>query len=173
MDERLRHTKRQELKTWRINLARAEGKAAQQGATTRLETDNEIDTAKENIKRIEQELDAGAETSREETQIGIMQLLLGVVQRTEHNEDAIEQNRAALQEIRTRIFVSPRQRALALLAVLMAASSYTLVVIKESRDFLLDNLFLGALIIFLMLTVAILLWSLSVLVQFGENNSHD
>lgn len=173
MDERLRRIKVQELQTWKINLARAEKVAAGQGTSARIETLNEIDTARDNISRVEQELDAGEETSREETQLGLLELILEVVKRSDQSDDKVEANHEAIKELRKRIYISPRQRTLSLLATMVAAATYTMVVIKEARDFLLDNLLMGIVIIFLMLTVAILLWSLSVLVQFGESNGNE
>ena len=171
MDATTKRRKQEELSTWQRNLATLQAQAANHGMTPPIDLVNEIETAQRNIKRVQQELDAGQEESAEQTAISLFELVLVLSRRLDDAHAVIVELLKRLERIEAKLHRTPppsraawasRWTAYAIFAVI-----YTGIMIPEIRDVILSNLLASALIIVLAVLLAGLLRLLSTLLQPG------
>ena len=173
MDAIARKTKEAELATWQQNMAVLQGQAAAHGMTPPVAIVNEIETAKRNIKRIQQELDDGAEQSTEAALTGILELTLSIKRQMDDHGGRLASVEQALTVLHKRANPNTTAQLSRLAAILIVFALYTAGVIKEIRDAILANLLPSALIILLALVLALLLRVLANLLQPIEVRDDD
>lgn len=171
MDATTKRRKQEELSTWQRNLATLQAQAANHGMSPPLELVNEIETAQRNIKRVQQEIDAGHEESAEQTAISLFELVLVLSRRLDDAHSIIGEIRQQLHDMqrvmRRRAPPSRAAWASRWTAYAIFAAIYTSLMIKEIRDVILANVLASALIIVLAVLLAGLLRLLSTLLQPG------
>ena len=174
MDATTKRRKQEELSTWQRNLATLQAQAANHGMTPPLELVNEIETAQRNIKRVQQEIDAGHEESAEQTAISLFELVLVLSRRLDDAHGIIAEIRQQLHDMQRALRRTPTPSRAAWAsrwtAYAIVAAIYTSFMIKEIRDVILANVLASALIIVLAVLLAGLLRLLSTLLQPWGND---
>ena len=174
MDATTKRRKQEELATWQRNLATLQAQAANHGMSPPLELVNEIETAQRNIKRVQQEIDAGHEESAEQTAISLFELVLVLSRRLDDAHAAIAELLKRFDGIERALHrTAPPSRAAwasRWTAYAILAAIYSGFMVKEIRDVILSNLLASILIIILAAMLAGLLRLLSTLLQPGGSN---
>lgn len=172
MDAVTRNRKLEELNIWKGNLATAQQNAAQHGSTPPSSVANEIRVAEKNIKRIQDELDAGHEDSIEATALGLLELAISNSRRIEELNEKVGLIGKQVDLIfsivrapinRTALFT--RRASWAIVIFLLLAITTT-----EVRNIVFDNLFASLFIIALLLALAFLLNAYSSVLRTGAKN---
>ena len=173
LDALSRRRKEEELATWQRNLATLQGQAANHGTTPPIALVNEIETAQRNIKRIQDELDAGHEQSTEATVTGIIELQLIMTRRIDEQAIMMASIDKRLRQIGRRTSPGLTAQISRLSSVVLLGLLYTAIVIKEFRDAILANVLAASVIIVLVLALAGLLRVLANLYQPLEVGGDD
>lgn len=158
MDATTRKRKLNELHTWQNNLALLKGQVALHGMTPPIDLVNQIETAERNIQRVEDELDAGTETSAEQSLISMFELMLILSRR-------VDEIRAQLKGLRRTTNPGRPSLISRWASIAIVGGLYTSFMIKEIRDVILANPLSAALIIVLFAILAGLLFLLSSLLH--------
>lgn len=165
MDLITKRRKEEELATWQRNLATLQSQAALYGMSPPLELVNEIETAGRNIRRIQQEMDAGQEQSTESTLTGILELVLLLTRRIDDQALRLSELSAQLSKISRRASPTLAAQISRWASVAIVFALYTTLVIKEFRDVILGNILPSLFIIVLSVALALLLRLLANLMQ--------
>ena len=172
LDAQTRKTKEAELETWQRNLATLQAQAALHGMAPPVEIVNEIEAAKRNIGRVQNELDAGQAQSIDATLTGHLELLLSIKRQQDGQQvhmAGMEQRLAGMEQrlaaMHRRDNPSATATASRLGAIAILFAVYTALVIKELRDAMIANILPAVLIVVLALILAALLRVLANLLQ--------
>lgn len=157
MDAQTRRLKESELETWQRNLATLQAQAAGHGMTPPLETVNEIETARRNIKRVQAELDAGQEQSIDATLTGLLELLLSIKRQQDGQDARMARMEKRMDAWQRQIAPSTPATVARWASMLILIITYTLLIAPEMREAISKNLLAALVIVLPALAVAVLL----------------
>lgn len=165
MDTDKRDLKRQELAAWQDTLDQLEKRASNLtiniGTSGGHVTDsdisiNDINNAKQQVARLQAELEQDVDGSRQENYVGILQMMLTLIKRQDGTEAGVESNRLEIRRLRQSMYRTIREHAGRWISWTALGVAYSLILIKEFRDYFIANPVVGAAIIILLILFGLL-----------------